>query len=73
MFKLALPISPGGIGVGHVAFDKLFQMIGQSQESNIFNIFLLSQLILNLLGAVPYLSLKSPRDDKNLMDHQMQN
>ena len=58
MFTIALPIAPGGLGVGHVAFDELFAMIGLSQGASIFNVFLLSQMALNMLGAIPYISLK---------------
>ena len=65
MLTIALPISPGGLGVGHFAFEKLFSMIDLSQGANIFNIFLLSQLSLNLLGAIPYLGLKKNGDQEN--------
>ncbi|SMF66332.1 lysylphosphatidylglycerol synthase transmembrane domain-containing protein [Pseudobacteriovorax antillogorgiicola] len=58
MFTVALPIAPGGLGVGHVAFDRLFEIIGHSQGASVFNVFLLTQMALNLLGAIPYLSLK---------------
>jgi hypothetical protein len=54
----ALPIAPGGLGVGHVAFDRLFAMIGLSDGANVFNLFVLSQLALNLLGAFPYIRMK---------------
>ena len=54
----ALPLAPGGLGVGHVAFDKLFQMIGLVGGANVFNAFILSQMALNLLGVIPYLTLK---------------
>ena len=36
----------------------LFSMIGLSQGASIFNVFLLSQMALNMLGAIPYISLK---------------
>jgi len=51
----ALPIAPGGLGVGHVAFDKLFSMAGLTGGANVFNVLVLSQLCLNLIGFVPYL------------------
>ena len=66
MFTVALPISPGGIGVGHVAFDRLFQLVRLSQGANIYNIFLLSQLSLNLLGSIPYLVFKK---SENVVAH----
>ncbi len=54
----AVPLTPGGLGVGHVAFDRLFVMIGLHHGANVFNLFLLSQLFLNLTGIFPYLALK---------------
>jgi uncharacterized membrane protein YbhN (UPF0104 family) len=58
MLVTALPVAPGGLGVGHVAFDKLFLMVGLTQGANIFNVFTLLQLVLNLFGIIPYLYLK---------------
>jgi hypothetical protein len=55
----AIPLAPGGLGVGHAAFDKLFAMVGLPGGANVFNAYVLSQLLLNLLGIIPYLSMKS--------------
>ncbi len=54
----AIPITPAGLGVGHVAFDQLFQLVGLDHGANAFNLFALSQLCLNLFGILPYLTLK---------------
>lgn len=51
----AIPIAPGSIGVGHIAFDKIFQMVSIQDGANIFNIYYLTILFLNVLGAIPYL------------------
>lgn len=51
----ALPLAPGGLGVGHVAFDKLFSLVGLSGGANVFNVMVLVQLAMNLTGIVPYL------------------
>lgn len=61
----AIPLAPGGIGVGHVAFDKLFSLIGISNGANIFNIVVLSQMALNLFGAIPYIMLRQEILDFN--------
>lgn len=58
----AVPLAPGGLGVGHAAFDKLFQLVGLPGGANVFNIFTLSQLALNLLCFIPYLSVKKTID-----------
>lgn len=59
MLTAALPIAPGGLGVGHVAFDELFSLIGLDNGANIFNIFTLSQLAFNMLGVIPYIGIKN--------------
>ena len=58
MLITALPLAPGGIGVGHVAFENLFRMVGMSHGADIFNAFVLVQIALNTLGVIPYLYLK---------------
>jgi glycosyltransferase 2 family protein len=54
----AVPVTPGGLGVGHVAFDKLFNMIGLNHGATDFNLYIISQLLMNLLGVIPYISLR---------------
>ncbi|MGE0171726.1 MAG: YbhN family protein [Oligoflexales bacterium] len=53
-----IPLAPGGLGVGHVAFEKLFQSVGLTGGANAFNIYALCILALNLLGAFPYVLFK---------------
>lgn len=55
----ALPLAPGGLGVGHVAFEKLFAMIGLSDGANVFNVIFFGVIFLNLLGSIPYLFIRS--------------
>lgn len=59
MLVIAIPISPGGLGVGHAAFDKLFLLIGINNGANVFNIAFIGITALNLIGAIPYLMLKT--------------
>lgn len=61
ILTMILPISPSGLGVGHVAFDKLFAAIGLTggaTGATIFNVYLLGQIVPCLLGVFPYLALK---------------
>ncbi len=58
LLTIVLPISPAGMGVGHVAFDKLFAAIGLTGGANVFNVFIIGQIAPCLLGAFAYLSLK---------------
>jgi len=55
---MILPISPAGLGVGHVAFDRLFSMIGLHDGATVFNVYLIGQLTPCLLGVIPYLALR---------------
>ena len=58
MLSAAVPIAPGGLGVGHVAFDQLYGLIGLTGGANVFNLFTLSMLTLSTVGIIPYLRMK---------------
>jgi uncharacterized protein (TIRG00374 family) len=64
----AVPISPGGLGVGHAAFERLYALIGISDGANIFNIIIIGQMAMNLLGSIPYLLLRSHERDSPVVD-----
>ncbi len=61
ILTIVLPISPGGIGVGHVAFDRLFAMIAITGGASVFNAYLVGQIAPSLLGVFPYLALRRSR------------
>ena len=42
--SVAIPIAPGGIGIGHVAYETLYQLAGLSGGADIFNLFIIVQL-----------------------------
>jgi glycosyltransferase 2 family protein len=48
------PLTPGGLGVGHAAFEILNRELGLSQGANAFNLFYAGQLAFALFGAIPY-------------------
>lgn len=58
LLTLMLPISPAGVGVGHVAFKRLFEAIGLAGGATVFNVYLLGQISPGLLGVFPFLALK---------------
>ena len=58
MLSVVLPISYAGFGVGHVAFDQLFAMIGLTGGATVLNAYLISQTVPCLLGVIPYLTLR---------------
>lgn len=58
LLALLLPISPGGLGVGHVAFQRLFEAIGLAGGATVFNVYLLGQMAPCLLGVFSFVSLR---------------
>jgi uncharacterized protein (TIRG00374 family) len=58
MIATVIPVAPGGLGVGHVAFEKLFTLISLSDGANVFNVITLGQLAMNLTGVIPYLFMR---------------
>jgi hypothetical protein len=46
-----LPIAPGGLGVGHAALAELLGALGYTHGADVYNLFILPQLALNLLGG----------------------
>lgn len=58
MLLTALPLAPGGLGVGHLAFERLYQIVGLSEGATVFNIFALCSLFMSLSGVIPYLVLR---------------
>jgi glycosyltransferase 2 family protein len=62
LLTVVIPVSPAGMGVGHVAFDRLYAAIGLTGGATIFNIFILGQMVPCLFGVIPYLLLKRSGD-----------
>ena len=54
--SLMVPITPSGLGVGHIAYEILYQQVGVNGGSNIFNLYIFAQLIIFLIvGSIFYL------------------
>lgn len=51
---VAVPISPAGLGVGHVIFETLFAFVGIEKGASLFNLYFLCVVAVNLLGFFPY-------------------
>lgn len=47
-----IPITPASLGVGQVAFLALFELAGSPQGANLFTLYMISQVLINLSGAV---------------------
>ena len=54
-----LPISPGGLGVGHLAFAQLYLTVGIDNGADVFNTVFIGTICMNLLGLIPYLTQRS--------------
>lgn len=52
---VVIPVSPGGIGVGHAAFSTLFHFINHSNGASLYNLYWFMCLIINLLGIFPFI------------------
>ena len=63
LISIAIPIAPSGMGVGHAVFDTLFGYIGVTNGADLFNIYFILVLTVNLIGAIPYLANKSRKLD----------
>ena len=63
MIITAIPISPGGMGVGHAAFEKLLGYFELAGGANLFNTFWIIILINNVLGLIPYLLLSKKKEN----------
>ena len=51
----AIPISPSGLGVGHAAYQKLFEYLHVNNGATLFNNYWVFSTIFFVLGAIPYL------------------
>ena len=75
LITVAIPLAPGGIGIGHAAFESLYQLAGFSGGADIFNLFIIVQLGVFLLGGIPYFlysnKYKIPVEHKELMEEKI--
>ena len=55
LIAMAIPISPGGLGVGHVLFANLFSLVHINNGASLFNLFYLCNVANNAIGVIPYL------------------
>ena len=63
-----IPITPLGLGVGHIAFNKLFAFYGVAGGANYFNLYIITHIMSDLLGIFPYLFSKKKLKLKQLDD-----
>ncbi len=73
LLSLMLPISAAGMGVGHVAFDKLFATVGLTRGADVFNVFFFGQIAPCILGFIPYLLLRGKEPDTKAVEADVDN
>lgn len=59
LITTAIPVAPGGIGIGHAVFETLYLLIDISGGADIFNLFIVIQLAVFLLGGIVYFTYNS--------------
>lgn len=59
MIVTVIPIAPGGLGTGHAAFLFLLRIMGSDRGADLFNLILLFQIALGMIGAIIYLRFKA--------------
>ncbi len=62
LIATAIPISPGGLGVGHILFANLFMLVGIDNGASLFNLFYLAAFLHNFSGVIPYLLVGKPKE-----------
>ncbi len=76
LITVAIPLAPGGIGIGHAAFESLYQLAGFSGGADIFNLFIIVQLGVFLLGGIPYFlygsKYKIPAEQQDLLEEKVE-
>ncbi len=72
LITTAIPIAPGGIGIGHAVFETLYLLIGINSGADIFNLFIVIQLAVYLLGGIVYFTYSSEYKikDKDLLEEK---
>ncbi len=63
----AIPLLPAGVGTGHAAFTWLFLLLASQRGADIFNLFLLVQILFGAVGGLVYLRFRS-HEPKPSMD-----
>lgn len=59
LLTTAIPVAPAGLGVGHAAFEALFNLVGSSHGPELFTMLVTVQILINLSGILFYL--RSPK------------
>jgi glycosyltransferase 2 family protein len=54
LMTMAIPLAPGGIGVGHVAFETLYLLMGVQGGADVFNLYFVIQFAVYLMGGIVY-------------------
>ena len=59
LIATVIPLAPGGAGLGHAAFDQLYGLYGYHGGADVFNFYMILQILAFMPGALIYFSLKT--------------
>lgn len=62
----AIPIAPGGVGTGNVAFLYLFHLIGSERGADVFSLFAVTQIAFGCLGGLVYFRFRAGKPLPNM-------
>lgn len=65
---IAIPIAPSGLGVGHALFQKIFEVIKITNGASLFNVYFFFNLLINLMGIIPYLRFSKKKTLKEIQN-----
>jgi len=66
MLSTLLPISYAGFGVGHFAFEQLFNLVGLHGGATAINVYLVGLTAPCLGGVIPYMTLRREATPQSL-------
>ena len=58
LITTVIPLAPAGVGVGHAAFGSLYNIMGNPNGSDIFNLYVILYIVFYSLGGISYLIYK---------------
>lgn len=66
MVATAIPLLPAGVGTGHAAFTFLFLLLGSKRGADVFNLVVLTQVLIGAAGGIVYLRFRSTESAPDL-------
>ncbi len=68
LFFTALPVMPAGVGTGHAAFLALYSLLGSQRGADVFNLYLIFQIAIGVVGGFVYLRFKGNQSTEQFLE-----